>query len=83
MLCCVTRHDGIAFVTQHMALTNAFELSAQAMDPSVTVPFWDFTHDEIDLTHKGFGVMWATEIWGDGWFGSAIGSTVHTIEVCV
>lgn len=38
-------HEGLGFLTQHIKLTNLFELSVQAVNPSVTIPYWDFTKD--------------------------------------
>lgn len=36
-------HEGQGFLTQHIKMTNMFELSMQAVDPSVSLPYWDFT----------------------------------------
>ena len=38
-------HEGLGFVPQHMKLTNIFENSLRAVNPAVTLPFWDFTID--------------------------------------
>ena len=38
-------HEGLGFVPQHMKLTNIFENSLRAVNPAVTLPFWDFTVD--------------------------------------
>ena len=39
-------HEGLGFLPQHIKLTNLFELSVQAVDPSVALPFWDYTRDQ-------------------------------------
>ena len=36
-------HEGIGFYPQHIKLTNIFELAMRAVNPSVSLPFWDFT----------------------------------------
>mmetsp|Transcript_4643 Transcript_4643/g.7007 ORF Transcript_4643/g.7007 Transcript_4643/m.7007 type:complete len:323 (-) Transcript_4643:4355-5323(-) len=40
-------HEGLGFLSQHIALTNEFEKSMQSVDPRVSVPYWDFTKDSI------------------------------------
>ena len=36
-------HDGMGFLTQHVALTNEFERALQAVDGAASVPYWDYT----------------------------------------
>ena len=36
-------HEGLGFLPQHMKMTNMFEASMQAVDPSVSMFYWDFT----------------------------------------
>jgi len=59
-------HEGNGFLAQHMKMTNIFEKSMQAVDPSVTLPYWDFTIDEsqgkssfnsVVMTETFFGSM--------------------------
>lgn len=38
-------HEGNGFLVQHIKITNIFEASIQSVDPSVCVPYWDFTID--------------------------------------
>jgi len=38
-------HEGLGFLPQHMKLTNMFEEAMQAVDPAVSLPYWDFTID--------------------------------------
>lgn len=33
-------HDGMGFLTQHVAMTMAFELSLQTVHPHLSVPYW-------------------------------------------
>ena len=39
-------HEGNGFLAQHIKMTNIFELAMQSVEPSVTLPYWDFTIDE-------------------------------------
>jgi len=41
-------HEGNGFMTQHVKMTNIIELSMQAVDPSVSLPYWDFTMDNTE-----------------------------------
>ena len=36
-------HDGMGFMTQHFALTNQYEMALQAVNPTVALPYWDYT----------------------------------------
>jgi len=36
-------HEGSGFLLQHIKATNNFERAMQAVDPSVSLPYWDFT----------------------------------------
>jgi hypothetical protein len=38
-------HEGLAFLPQHIKMTNMFEAAMQAVDPSIVLPYWDFTID--------------------------------------
>ena len=57
-------HQGLGFVPQHIKLTNMFEAAMQAVNPAVTMPYWDFTldvaegktiYDSVMFTEKTFG----------------------------
>jgi len=59
-------HEGNGFMTQHIKMTNIFEMAMQAVDPSVSLPYWDFTiddmsgkaaHNSIVMTEAMFGSM--------------------------
>ena len=41
-------HEGLGFLAQHIKITNMFEEAMQAVDPSVSMPYWDFTIDVAD-----------------------------------
>ena len=38
-------HEGNGFYAQHLKITNMFEASVQLVEPSVALPYWDFTID--------------------------------------
>jgi len=78
-------HDGMGFLTQHIALTADYEVALRAVDAAVTVPYWDFTYDrqllEEDLARPpDVKRLWELDVWKDDWFGNASGSKYHTIE---
>jgi len=40
-------HEGLGFLPQHIKISNIFEKSMQAVDPSVSLFYWDFTIDTV------------------------------------
>lgn len=59
-------HEGLGFLPQHLKLTNMFESAMQAVDPSVTLPYWDYTiegaadqtiFDSFVFTPEVFGTL--------------------------
>ncbi|CAM9241247.1 unnamed protein product, partial [Hapterophycus canaliculatus] len=38
-------HDGIGFLTSHSLISNTFEFSLQAVNPKLSLPYWDWTID--------------------------------------
>jgi hypothetical protein len=40
---CDHMHDGLGFLTNHGAQTVQFEQALQAVNPRVSVPYWDYT----------------------------------------
>lgn len=59
-------HEGNGFLLQHAKVTNIFEKSLQAVNPSLALPYWDFTIDNAlkydayhmsIMTDKIFGSM--------------------------
>jgi hypothetical protein len=43
-------HEGLGFLLQHLKLSNWFEKALQSIDPSLTLPYWDFTMDTASGT---------------------------------
>jgi hypothetical protein len=59
-------HEGLGFLPQHIKISNMFEASMQAVDPSVSLPYWDFTieaaegvdlFDSAAFTNETFGSL--------------------------
>ena len=71
----------MGFVTQHVAMTNEFELSIQSIYPHLAVPYWDYTEDgELVHSHQTLEVAWSQDIWGDNWFGNSTVDGDHTVK---
>ena len=73
----------MGFLTQHVALSNAFEKALQAVAPRLALPYWDVTEDAtLAVTRHGGDVagLWSSEVWRDDWFGNATGSAAHVVE---
>jgi hypothetical protein len=60
-------HDGAGIVTHHMAFTLEVEQALQAIDPSIAMPYWEYSRDGYDYAN-----WWDSEIFGDNWFGQAV-----------
>lgn len=58
-------HEGLGFLLQHIKMTNIFEKSMQAVDPSVCLPYWDFTIESANGT-----ALWESPIFSPDVFGS-------------
>jgi hypothetical protein len=58
-------HEGLGFMAQHIKMTNLFEKAMQAVDPSVSLFYWDFTID----TKEGLTVF-TTPYYSADTFGS-------------
>lgn len=57
-------HDGSGIVVNHGAITLEFEQALQSIDPSVSVPYWEYAKDELD-----YGNFMNSEIFKPTWFG--------------
>ena len=66
-------HDGMGVLTQHASITSKFELSLQAINPAVAVPYWDYTRDSATAIqfHKGD----ASSIFNSDWWITTFGDT--------
>ena len=66
-------HDGMAFVPFHIAISMKFEKALQAINPQVTLPYWDYSIDfeNIASNYNGtYSKSWfEQEVWKSNWFG--------------
>jgi len=69
---CDHMHDGYGFMNSHVALTLVFEMSLQSINPKITIPYWDYTIDTIDMKSTGSTASFQSSIFfDDNWFGEA------------
>jgi hypothetical protein len=70
-------HQGAGFVTSHMTFTLEYEQSVQAIFPSMTVPYWDFT---LESTFYDPGSWRSSPVFSADWFGEANpDNELHTV----
>jgi len=55
---CDHMHDGYGFLTQHAALSKWFEVVLQAIEPSVALPYWDYTIEGQAVNNTGDIAKW-------------------------
>jgi len=70
---CDQFHEGTGFITHHLAMGLAFEASLRAVDPSVTLPYWDFTIEGEKIQNAGQNPSYFMEFspaFTADWFGS-------------
>jgi len=71
---CDHLHEGLGFLTNHMAFTLEFEQALQVVSPDITVPYWDYTIDAVHASnsHKDDLVSaWRnSELFQPEWFGT-------------
>ena len=79
-------HEGLGFLPQHIKLTNMFESAVQAVDPSIALPYWDFTIDVAQnltifespmFTEDTFGSITppSDHYWGFTWSDDSLADT--------
>jgi hypothetical protein len=65
---CDRMHEGPGFISAHMGMTLMFEQALQAVNPSVSLPFWDFT---LEATFSRAEFFRSSIVFSDGWFSEA------------
>lgn len=69
-------HQGPGFVTSHVTFSLMFEQSLQQINPSVTLPYWDFTLESTFYTPNTFR---DSGVFSSDWFGDAVcNNSQHT-----
>jgi hypothetical protein len=60
-------HSGQSFLTSHFAFSLELELSLQSVDPTIALPYWDYTRDRVD-----YGSDWQrlSPIFNQDWLGA-------------
>lgn len=57
-------HEGNGFLLQHLKMTSMFENSLQAVDPSVVLPYWDFTIEDAEGVEPTNSIMFTKDTYG-------------------
>ena len=61
-------HQTASFLPWHRLFLRAYEYELQQIDPSVTVPYWDWTRDSQRLANAPF---WSSDLFGGNGRGAA------------
>jgi len=54
-------HEGLGFLPQHIKITNLYELALQAVNPTVSLPYWDYTYETGDFSES---IMFSEKTFG-------------------
>lgn len=57
-------HEGNGFLTQHIKFSNMFEDSLRAIDPALSLPYWDFTIDVAENRNAWESVILSSDTYG-------------------
>ena len=57
-------HEGNGFLPQHLKMTNIVELAMQSVDPSVSMPYWDFTIESASDTPVNESPIMSPDMFG-------------------
>ncbi|CAN0341395.1 unnamed protein product, partial [Ectocarpus sp. 8 AP-2014] len=70
-------HDDAGIMTHHVGYTLQFEQALQVVDPSVSIPYWEYTIESAQgLTDYGESQVFAAD-----WFGDASpDNSLHTVD---
>ncbi len=55
--------SGFAFVTSHVALNNMLEQAMQAVNPKVSLAYWDYSKETIDCAFEEASTTCYWDIW--------------------
>ncbi|CAM9774773.1 unnamed protein product, partial [Heterosigma akashiwo] len=79
---CDHMHDGYGFMQHHSALSKLFERSLQAINPKLTLPYWDYIFDIEEWANTPEEERWdftQGELFTAEWFGRT-NSETHYVE---
>jgi hypothetical protein len=71
-------HAGLGFLTHHTALTARAEFSMQAINPRLSMPYWDFTIDSQQIKKENAKTLSGSIIFSKDWFGE-LNTEEHTV----
>lgn len=57
-------HEGQGFLYQHIKISNMFESALQAVDSSVSLPYWDYSYDAEMLDNVSMSSMFTPATFG-------------------
>lgn len=57
-------HEGNGFLMQHLKLTNLFDNSLLSIDPSNSIPYWDFTMDAMNELISTDNTLYSADYYG-------------------
>ncbi len=65
-------HEGQGFVSQHLKLDRLTQKSLTSINPSITLPYWDWTVDQLEYSSGVAETVWAanSRLWSSSGFGS-------------
>ncbi|CAM9495225.1 unnamed protein product [Ectocarpus sp. 8 AP-2014] len=70
-------HDDAGIMTHHVGYTLLFEQALQVVNPSVTIPYWEYTIEAA----AGLEDYDSSEIFASDWFGEASpDNELHTVD---
>eukprot|EP00752_Nemacystus_decipiens_P002258 g2139.t1 len=66
-------HDGLGFLTTHSLVSNTFEFSLQLVNPKLTLPYWDWTIEEVEAERNSVdgSIDIKSPLFTADWFGTA------------
>lgn len=65
-------------MTSHVAISLMYEQALQSVDPSIALPYWDFTVEGSMYDWTNFR---SSGVFADDWFGTAASRNVRQIRV--
>jgi len=68
--------EGLGFLTHHSALVRSFEQVLQAVSPSISMPYWDYTKESHTMwsnssKKKDVSLWFSSDTFDEKWFGSS------------
>jgi len=57
-------HEGLGFFPQHVKMTSIFEKSVQAVDPSFSLPYWDYTIETASGDNIFNSIVFSEDMFG-------------------